>query len=359
MGQETYELARDILLRLLRFESLSSSESGAIEYIADLLDSWGFDFKLQSIGSGSYNIIVNNNRTPLLSIATHIDTVRIYSLPKSDEKYVYGTGSADAKGSIVAMLLALKNTPLPEQVSLAIFSDEEKGGSGSGSYLSEYHPKYGLILEPTELKLCNRGYGSIEGYIIISLRNYHPSIVGFDEKNTIYHAFSILSLINEKLEKRRIRFTPYFISCGDESEYATPAQCRINFDMGIPPGVSIDEILTLLNELSLQKKFEYMIREYSKPFVASSKELSILLETAYTKTFGNIKWGVMPSWTDANNFSLFGIQSMVFGPGSLVFAHSNVEKILIDEIILASKFLSNIFMLLKKSKKTTPYTHLI
>ena len=88
MGQETYDLARDILLRLLRFESLSSSESGAIEYIADLLDSWGFDFKLQSIGSGSYNIIVNNNRTPLLSIATHIDTVRIYSLPKSDEKYV-------------------------------------------------------------------------------------------------------------------------------------------------------------------------------------------------------------------------------------------------------------------------------
>jgi len=104
--------------------------------------------------------------------------------------------------------------------------------------------------------------------------------------------------------------------------------------------VTAKKCIEILKRLANMYGFTYTISEYSNPFKTTDENFVRKISHAYKNTFDNaMETSIMPSWTDANNFASMGIPAAVFGPGSLLYAHSEYEKISITEIVEASRFL--------------------
>ncbi len=336
-----FQFAKNILLDLIRFYSVSGEELSISMFIYDMLIEMGLPVKRELVSRGVYNIIVNDSSSPTLVIASHIDTVKIFSLPKTEDRYIYGTGSVDAKASVAAMLLALRNLKkLPDDVSFAFLSDEEDKGSGSEHYLMKRKPRYALIMEPTELKVCFAGYGALEGTMLVKGKRMHPSIsYTYPDANAIMRSIDILQKLRKIFEEKHMPFTVFAMNCGSEEEYSTPNICMIHFDIGVPPRTKAYKVFRLLSKVASEFGFEFFLKEYSDPFETTDNYIRDAASEAYMETFKKpISTSIMVSWTDANNFALYGSKPIIFGPGSLEVAHSDNERVLVDDIVLASSF---------------------
>ncbi len=343
---EQYRLAEELLLELLHIYSPSGQEEAIVKYLMDLLVDRGIDASMVHVSGKSYNVIINDVPSPDILITTHVDTIDFYFSPRiiSDHE-ISGVGACDAKGSIVSILLMLidmKN--LPKSISIAFFSDEECGGSGSIAYLREHTPKNALIMEPTNLQICVGGYGSIEGIITIKTRKLHPSISHQHlSEHSILKTIHIIDDLIQIISKSGAKMTIYSINAGNMEQFIVPDTCEVAFDIAIPIDKNPSDLLKTLLELSKKMDFEISINDYSNPFVTTDSAFLDKLRSSYISTFNREpKFTHMVSWTDANNFASMNIPVAIFGPGDLYYAHSEQEKINIKDIILAAKYLKNL-----------------
>jgi len=341
------QIAKEILLNLLHIYSPSGNEEPIAKYIYDLLIDNNINAELMHISGRSYNIIVNNIEKPKLLIASHMDTISTFFLPKQEENNVIsGTGACDAKGSITAMILSLieEGKNLPKNISFGFFSDEESSGSGSAHYLIAHKPKFSLILEPTKLKICLEGCGSVEGTIFVQTRRIHPAVANkLREKHSILLGINLIKSLSKELSKQGLEFIIYAINAGNKENFFVPDKCEITFNILIPHEKTARDCLYLLRELSSRYNFDFIVNEYSDPFRLQDRGYIEKIENAYRMTFSSEpQYIIMPSWTDANNFAKYNIPTAIFGPGSLSVAHSEYEKIDLHEIISAYRFIKNI-----------------
>ncbi len=335
------EYVKELLVELLRIRSPSGEEEAISRFICDIISEFGYDPELIHISGRSYNVIVNNMRDPDLLIATHMDTVSLDIPISVSGNIIKGTGACDAKGSIVTMILTLMKTRIPDNISFAFFSDEEMSGSGSMSYLRNHKPKSVIILEPTELNVCFEGYGAVEGEIILVGRRIHPSVADrLQEHNVIGKLPILMDKLAHCFSEEGMKFVVYAVDCGSKEEFWLPSRCSIAFDILVPYGLTAKKCISILREQSEIYHFEYRVTEYSDPFRTTDEEFIRKVSYAYEKVFNSrVRTAIMPSWTDANNFAAMGIPVAVFGPGSLLYAHSEYERVNIMDIIGASRFL--------------------
>jgi len=73
-----------------------------------------------------------------------------------------------------------------------------------------------------------------------------------------------------------------------------------------------------------------------------------LLKKALERAGGEAKEGIMPSWTDASNYTKIGYHCVVFGYGSLLDSHTNRESISVEELEKFTKFFYELFKELKR-----------
>lgn len=346
------QTARDLLLDLMRFHSISGEELAISAFLYDILRDMGLPVKREFVSRGTFNVIVNDTPSPLLVVTSHLDTVKIQSLPRASSNCVSGTGSVDDKASIVSMLIALKSLgDIPEGISFAFFADEEDKGSGSEKYLIQHKPKYALVMEPTELKVCFEGYGALEGVLFIEGKRMHPAVAFTQsDANAIFKSLNIIQKLKQSLEDKGFLFTVYAMNCGSEAEYATPEVCNLWFNIGASPSAKIHKAFRVLSQLAAELEFNFMIKEYANGFVTNDDAIRNVVTNAYREVFKrDIITDVMMSWTDANNFALHGSQPIIFGPGSLKVAHSPSEQVLVDEIVLAALFLISLVSRIEKA----------
>ncbi|MGH2408986.1 MAG: M20 family metallopeptidase, partial [Chloroflexota bacterium] len=135
----------DLLRSLVAVPSVNPSmdpNSAGEGAIGDLVIAWaraeGFATETQEVRPGRKNVIVDLgvSERPTLALVTHLDTVpfgqmtdRARSVSVEGGK-VYGRGACDAKGSLAAMLIALRalrehHHALPVNVVVAAMMDEE------------------------------------------------------------------------------------------------------------------------------------------------------------------------------------------------------------------------------------------
>lgn len=335
--------AKELLLDLIQIHSPSSEEEAIAQYISGLLNDWGITHKLVHISGKSYNIVINDIYKPKIVIATHLDTVEIdVPLRVISDREISGLGACDAKGSIASLLLAIKYMDsIPNDISFCFFSDEEKSGAGSSQYLMTHKPSSGLILEPTELNVCIEGYGAVEGLIVFKTRKMHPSIAyKLRKDNVIEKSIEILQKIKKEFMNIGMEFIVFSINAGNRNQYWIPDTCEVSFDIAIPYPKTPRICIELLSKLAEKYGFRFNISEYSPPFKTNDKSFIDKLRKAYSLVFNTSpKLTYMPSWTDANNFARAGIPVAVFGPGSLLYAHTDNEKIDLGEVIMASRYI--------------------
>jgi acetylornithine deacetylase len=168
----------DLLRRLIQIPSMSGEEDKAVKVLASF-------FKKKDIKFGRFgnNILVKNlyfNKSlPTLLLNSHIDTVK----PSDDWKKdpydpvvaggkLYGLGSNDAGGALVALIAAFLHfydqEDIPYNIILAITCEEEISGSnGIESILSKLkNIDLAIVGEPTgmEMAIAEKGLMVLDCY---------------------------------------------------------------------------------------------------------------------------------------------------------------------------------------------------
>ena len=348
------KVIREFLFDLVSIESPPGNEATAAKFVASAFEELGYRSHLQYLHELSFNMIINNNKSPGLLIATHIDTVPVISAPKIiDDHYICGTGAVDAKGSIAAIYYALRKLEdLPDKVSIAIFSEEETSGGGAITYLADHKPKYVLVMEPTKLMLANSSTGFIEINLVIQSLHYHPDLIAHYDEDTSAprKTLDLLQMIDQFLKERGLTYAITNLSAKG-NVYFVPSECEVSINIHVPPS---EKALTIYNALrSKIKNFRgvrIQLNDFSDPFRVENKKLLSIVSHAYQLTFNKEpEWVTMLSWTDATSFVEYGIPSIIFGPGDPALAHNENERIDVRDVIAAGEFLLKIIQLVEHS----------
>lgn len=316
----------ELLRNLVEIPSPSGKEDRLISYLMEVLEEMGYKPHILE-GKGIKDIVLNPKAE--MWVVTHLDTVPVKRKFEFDGKYAYGTGVCDTKGSIVAILLALKEI---EELNfgIALLSDEEEGGRGSELFVEEFEPNMAIVMEPTSLKIANVHYGSLEVKLEFEGESAHGSTPEFG-KNAIDSAIDAILRLRD-LVRSPVKFLVQKIEGGWE-EYAVPERCKMRLDFVFPPEVEPEDIEKMV--LGLGGCCEVI--EKSGGFV--SGKVVELLEEAMRTAGMDVAYGVMPSWTDAINLRSAGWDVVVFGPGELHYCHTPKERIDPNEILKAKEVL--------------------
>lgn len=148
----------ELLEHLVRFPSISGSESELVAWLAGYLSEQGFHPVVD--GRNLYVHLSGRDSQRCLLLNTHLDVVPPGEgwtadpfVPRHHEGNLYGRGANDAKGCAAAMILALQDVSralLPGDVLLALTCDEETGGEGLEKLLPRLRPVSAAIIgEPT------------------------------------------------------------------------------------------------------------------------------------------------------------------------------------------------------------------
>jgi len=310
--------ALSTLKDLVEIQSESGSEDRIVEYIVERLK----DLNPSILERDKVkNILINQDSD--LWIVTHIDTIPVKRNFEFDGVYAYGTGCCDAKASVTAIILALEE--VEPKFGVALLSDEEEGGRGSKIVAEEFKSRKAIVMEPTNLRIANRNYGSLEIDVEVFGESAHGACKGV---NAIEKAIDLISsLRGYDVLIQRIE--------GGGFDYVVPDRCLFKLDFFIPPEVDFESFkVEVLRKLEGTK---FSIVESSRGFL--SGEIRFILERAIEKAGLNVEYTEMRSWTDAINLREFGWDVVVFGPGELCPCHTERERIKIEEILKAKDVL--------------------
>jgi len=316
------EKAINLLKNLCEIESPSKKETAIKCFVKDYLLHLGYE-----VVESDYFLFVKNDSD--LIVATHLDTVPVKRKFSTDGNFAYGTGVCDAKGSLTAILLAAESRVA---WNMAFFCDEEEDGLGSREFLSvKTSANKVIVMEPTELKIASRHWGSFELILKVIGEEAHGAFpeVG---KNAIELVFEIF----HELKKLDLKINTLKIMGGGE-EYIIPKECEVKFEVFLKPEEKLKEVVKKLDFLKHYGKVEvdHAYEGYQ------SQGVEKVLEPALSSVGITPEWTEMKSWTDALNLKeRFDV--VVWGPGSLPMCHTAEEKIRISEILEAAKVLRNL-----------------
>jgi|Deesub1362B_J571_1020462.scaffolds.fasta_scaffold00013_172 acetylornithine deacetylase len=313
----------ELLKKLVEIESPSGREDEILQFLKDELLDLGFSPKI--FGKDVKNLLVLGESN--LWIVTHVDVVPSANPFSFGGTFAYGDGVSDAKGSIVSLLLAL-NEIEDLKFNIAFLSDEEEGGRGSLEF-SKSFKGLAIVMEPTELKIAREHYGSIEILLKVRGTSSHASYPEYGD-NPIEKSLRVL----RDLQKLPVKSVVKMIRSGDE-RHRIPDLCEMSFEFLIPPEKKTQDILKEIEEI-LKEYGEFDVVEASQGFKEEPFEI---LETALKKCGIKVEYSLMKSWTDAVNLKKEGWKTVVWGPGELQFAHTERERIKVEEILKAKKVL--------------------
>ncbi len=195
-----------------------------IDYLQPLFSQVGFETQRIEIPveeaegrEGRVNLICHRRQPgkPRLIFYTHIDVVPAQGWeafkPVVENGRIYGRGSADMKGAIPALLLALekcKDRPLNYDASVMLTTDEEYSQASQLRYISRY-------LQPVKNAFffdldCSFGFVSIAGLgaihldIIVKGKSVHSGLSHLGE-NAVENAVSLMNALLELKKKVVVR----------------------------------------------------------------------------------------------------------------------------------------------------------
>jgi acetylornithine deacetylase len=173
---DIFELTR----RLIDIPSVSGDEGMAGIFIADYLQSLGFNVELQNVMGDRANVIATTGFSPSIVFSTHMDTVPPFIPSSEDAAFIYGRGACDAKGIIAAQIEAAQRLRSDgiENVGLLFTVDEELGSLGARA--ANDHPaasfcRFLVNGEPTDNLLAVGSKGSLRLRLSTTGRTAHSA----------------------------------------------------------------------------------------------------------------------------------------------------------------------------------------
>jgi acetylornithine deacetylase len=154
---EQIQLTRE----LIDIDSTTGREGDAGAFVAGTLRRLGYDVAEQPVSDGRFNVIARAG-DPVVVFSTHFDCVPPFFASSEEHGRLYGRGSCDAKGTLVAQIAAAERLRAAGEmrVGLLFVAGEERGSDGARA-ANEAAPGSRFLIngEPTDnrLGLATRG----------------------------------------------------------------------------------------------------------------------------------------------------------------------------------------------------------
>ncbi|EAH5982309.1 succinyl-diaminopimelate desuccinylase [Campylobacter upsaliensis] len=331
--------AKELLIELLKFKSITPNDDGALNFIALELE----DFEAFFIEKeGVKNLLLTkkfNDEGEHLAFGGHIDVVPAGEgwenepfNPVEKDGFIYARGSQDMKSGVAAFVSAVKNANFKgSRLSLLLTSDEE-GEAKYGTlellkFMEEKNmlPSYAIVAEPTcvksfgdSIKIGRRG--SINGKLLIRGKQGHAA---YPEKaiNPIHDFAPVLKfLAGFDLDPGSAEFAPSKIVLTDIRaglgvSNVTPNDLRLMLNVRNSNDTSVEDVRNYIEKLCHGLNYELFLTQSSKPFLTDANSKIVQkLNQSVQKISGvvpelNTKGGT----SDARFFAEFGVSVAEFG----------------------------------------------
>ncbi|MGI4841493.1 MAG: M20 family metallopeptidase [Janthinobacterium lividum] len=364
-------MKRDLAaLVAINTENPPGHELEAAQYLKTLLEAEGFDLSLSEYKPGRVNVIARyaNGPGPTFAFNTHIDTVPAgegwttdpFVLHEADGK-LYGRGSCDAKGPMVAMIEATRMLMACRDrwsgTLMAVFTaDEEIASEGAKHYVANQPPHidFAVIGEPTSNTAFTAHKGSLRPLVRVHGVTAHSGTPHLGE-NAIYRAGQLLGLIEQHHETAvkchchalvgEASLTVTRIN-GGHADNVLPGACDLLLDRRMVPGENEDDVKAEISQLLALANEQFGVRAEVLKYVPTTGGAT---ETALSEAIvqaslaacrehnhGNAGPFGFQGGCDLVHFRSLGTTGTVIGPGTLAVAHKPDEFVPIDEFIAAS-----------------------
>lgn len=343
-------------------------ERACAEFLAGVLQSWGFAVDLQDVEPGRSNVIARVGPTAVspLVLNGHLDVVGVDGMshapfePVIRDGNLYARGSTDMKAGIAAMCVAAARAhvrgALEREIIVAAVCDEEFASIGTRALLAGGLRAAGAIItEPTRLAVvpAHKGFAWLE--VTVHGRAAHGSRydVGIDANRMA--ARFLMALDRFEREVLTTRTHPLL---GRASVHAPIVQGGTGWSTYAEQTVVRLERRTLPGEQAEQTHAEIQqlldaLHADDPTFTATctlggaQPPLDLALDHPLVTTLqascrahgvaGEVD-GLF-CWTDAALFAEAGIPALCFGPGDIARAHSATEWVEVAQIEAAAAIL--------------------
>jgi acetylornithine deacetylase len=339
------------LIDLVRIDSSNPSltpgapgEAAIGAYLAAALAALGLDVTTHPLGPNRVNVVgIRRGRGGGRSLLWngHMDTVGVQGMAapfaaEVRDGRLYGRGSQDMKGSLAAMLSAVKalnsaQITLAGDLLLTAVADEEYASIGTADLVQHYRADAAIVTEPTDLALCRAHRGFIWYRIQATGRAAHGS--RFREGvDAIMHMGRFLAEL-DRLEQE-LRGRPPHPLAGPPSLHASlieggtelsvyPATCLLQIERRTVPGESVAQCTAELQAIAgrlhaADPAVQITVTPFldRAPFaVGAQTPIVQVLERNLARQLGRPpQHSGGTFWTDAALLAEAGIETVLVGP---------------------------------------------
>ena len=325
---DVFRLTRE----LIDVPSVTGDEFQIGTSLGELLVRLGYRVELQDVTDDRSNLIATTEARPRVVLSTHMDTVPPFIASSEDDEFIYGRGSCDAKGIIAAQIAAAEQLRADglNEIGLLFTVDEEV--ASAGAKVANEHPiaascEYLINGEPTDNQLARGTKGSIQTTIRTDGRAAHSAYPEQGES-------AIEKLLDVLTNIRNIEWP------GDDVFGETT--CNIGVLSGGTRANVIPSEAQAILQIRLAKE-SALVRDLLEQTIGgrASIDYKSVHDPVRLMTIGGFEQMLARFTTDIPYLSNWG-EALLIGPGSILDAHTDGEKIRKSELTRAVELYINL-----------------
>ena len=278
---------------------------------------------------------------------------------KLEGECVWGRGACEQKGSLAAMIAAIRfigvnKVQLPANLYFVVSTAGETGRHDSLAHVLDHanlDADWCIIDGPPEIQLGNKG--RIDVLVIVRGKQSHSSRP-WEGINAIEGAMQVLERLKPLMpypedkahpELGKVSLTPNFIESFPKATHTIQSECRIMFDRRLLPGDDPEKAIQQIKD-AVGKIEPFAIEVQPRDFMYPSEvekdaEIVQALDHAIRTMLGQ-----QPAYsfsTAANDTGLFNfrkIQAINYGARDIRFQHTDHDLVSINSVFNAAKVFS-------------------
>ncbi len=332
-------------------------EQRCADHVAQFLRGLGAEVTLREVLPSRPNVVArfppDRPGKPRLLLAPHLDTVSVagmtidpFGAELRDEK-LWGRGASDTKGSMAAMLWALRErrgqlAGLSHEIWFAGLAGEEAGQQGAIALAAEERFAFVIAGEPTGLDVVHLHKGCTRLRLVargLAVHAAHPEL----GDNAIDKMTVALRWLREVLKPELAACTHPMLGratgsvgtiAGGSKTNIVPDFCEATIDLRTVPGAGME---TLLGSLTARLQSHVPGLEVEATHAAALNTDPAHPLIAKLATLGARPIGA-PWFCDAAVFARQGVPAIALGPGSIEQAHTKDEWIAVADLEKGAQF---------------------
>ncbi len=275
---------------------------------------------------------------------------------KLEGECVWGRGACEQKGSLAAMLAAMKfigasKVALPSDLYFIVSTAGETGRHNSLAYVLDdggVQADWCIIDGPPEIQLGNKG--RVDVLAVVRGKQAHSSRP-WEGVNAIEGAMKVLEKLQRLMpypedkvhpELGKVSLTPNAIESFPKATHTIQGECRIMFDRRLLPGDDPAQAIQQMKQaIGKIEPFDITVeaRDFMYPSeVKKDAEVVQALEHGIRTMLGyEPKFSFSTAANDTGLFNFRGIQAINYGARHIQFQHTDHDLVPVNSVFDAAK----------------------